>query len=535
VFSCEPGGVSCKTLRHYSDHDLQEKNYGNNKVLYYFDINVLCGSIRVNAKELHLRFTSDGPVPKNPDVPASVVYTGFHAVYWTSSAPLTEEWVGCPPQNKTLTTTQGSIFAADTMQISSTAVSSQSGAKWLQHHGISLSNTSKYGTTLFKEEYVKRCVNKRGGECDNFGRQQSKWWIISPKESTSTKQQAARSPKSSSKSIVLAIRDLVLEDSLDVLSIYARTNTTVQKVKTISGLSPLKNHGALRCSKCQCKTKVGASGTITDKRTSKTFGIDCTWVINTREIGFKYLMINTASSVLKQPTAVAVETCMDQACGLVSERSYMRGDATSGVFMTRTGVARLFFAPASFGADENLKIDWKGLCRDPPVIFKETIGSFDDGWETAYLEYANCQWIIAPENADNLTVTFTDLALPGLKDHINIHDCNDKRCNLTNFVVTLNQTLNLTEGSNFTVVSGTGIMLVTLKTSGRAGMSAFAGGFKASWTSTSKAIEGDGKGRRHKVVVVPSRAVAPSGKSTSPRREQNSRRLIESIGVSIQS
>jgi hypothetical protein len=471
VSSCGEGGV-CKTLKRYSDHDLQKQTF-KNKGFYFFNHHVECNSIHVNAKELQLHFTSDGPMPKNPDVPESVAYTGFSAIYW-SSPELQNELVGCPYKNTTLVATQGSILAIDTTQIVSTAVEAlgQTGINWLQEHQISMANISRYGTMAFKKEYEKRCVASRDPQCHVFGRGESKWWIISPKGSQQT-----MSPDQTTKRFILALRDLVLEDSLDILTIYTRTNGTVSKVKSISGLSPVKNHERLMCSKCQtdCKTQIGASGTISEKATKRTLDTHCTWIVDATAVGYKYVTLWSSSFQLRSTNLLSMETCADNTCVSVSDAYDVYGSEsqklTSEAFTSRSGISRISFTPKSLDKDEGFRIEWQGVCRTPYQQFRTDSGYLDDGWSFSYPEFVSCGWIIAPDQRGNVSATFTSVSLRGIHDNVKIEACNNTSCSTKSLVGTLSQAQSLTTATAtataYTFSSSTGIMLITMTTYNR--------------------------------------------------------------------
>jgi hypothetical protein len=406
------------------------------------------------------------------------MYKGFNAVYFSSPTEQAEQ-TGCPVQNLTLTTAQGSIFAVDTTQIESTSVTGQSDTQWLQHHQIGMSNISRYGTTAFKQEYAKRCQARRGGACHTFERQESRWWIISPRQQAQTTQTFA-----------LTFRDLILEDGLDVLTVYARVNGAVSKVNTFSGLSPIRNHEVKKCSKCKtdCKTLSGSAGSVSERAAQKTTDVACAWIITAVPTRYKYVAISASSFALKQQNRISIETCMDATCVSVSDKFDVLGyegyKLTENSYTSRTGIVKLSFSTSYLEKDEGFKVDWKGMCKDPPEHFKKNEDFFEDGWTNEYPELISCSWIISPEDAMNVTVNFTNVALPGLKDKITIQSCADIRCQSKNLLGSLEQ---YTVGA---FASETGIVLVTMETYERAGITAFAGGFRALWT-TSKKIQSE--------------------------------------------
>jgi hypothetical protein len=478
VYSC-PGGAQCKELKRYSDHALQKLALGG-KLLYYFDSTVKCNTIFANTNEIRLRFTSDGPAVKNNDIPSSVMYKGFSAVY-VSSPVEQKEQTGCPLQNITLTINQGSIFAVDTTQIESTSVTSgQADTQWLQHHQIGMTDTSRYGTTTFKQEYVKRCQARRGGACYLFERQESRWWIISPKT------QAAQTTQT----FALAFRDLILEDSLDVLTVYARVNGVVSKVNTFSGLSPVRNHEVMKCSKCNtdCKTLAGRTGSVSERAAQKTTDVACTWIITAIPTRHKYLVISASSFNLKSSNRISIESCMEGTCLSVSDKfdvfGYEGYKLTDSSFTSRTGIVKISFNPSYLEKDEGFKLDWRGMCKDPPEYFKKNEDALDDGWTDEYPELISCSWIISPEDAANVTINFAEVAMVGPRDKISVEACYESRCQNKDLLGSLQQ---YTTG---TFTSGTGIILVTMETYERSGISAFARGFQASWT-ISKKIQSD--------------------------------------------
>jgi hypothetical protein len=448
VYTC-PGGGGCKELKRYSDHDLQKLAF-DKKNLYFFDSNVQCPTIIVNSNEVRLKFTSDGPLPKNPDVPASVLYKGFSAVYWTFKQEQSEA-IGCFLQNASLTESQGSIFAVDDAQMLTTGVLGQS---WLKYHQIDMPQISKYGMTKYKEEYQKRCLTKRtgSGACDTFGRQQSRWWKISPKGRKG-------------QGIALAIREVVLEDSLDTLTIYSRMNDTVSKVSTISGLSPFRNHDVLRCSKCAtaCATQTGASGTITEKASAEKKDVYCTWILDaaTQPLGYKYLVISFSQFTLKS-NFVTIETCMDKACISASDKFQVVSADTlaAAPYISRTGMARVLFSSQKVARSENFKLEWKGICKQPFQRFRKGTGTLDDGWGVAKGGYPpgfKCSYVISPEAAageqvQDVTAIFSYVDLVG-NDQINVEACNETTCEFKTLIRTLRRQQRF-NGTNFTASTG---------------------------------------------------------------------------------
>jgi hypothetical protein len=491
VFSC-PGGTKCKELKRYSDHSLQKLTL-NDKTLYYFGSTVRCNAIFANTDELRLRFTSDGPSVKNNDIPSSVLFKGFSAVYISSPSVQTEQ-AGCPIQNVTLTTAQGSIFAADETQIESTAVTGQSDVQWLQHHQVDMRDVSRYGTTTFKQEYVKRCQSRRGGTCHSFERQESRWWIISPRTAA----------PQTSQTFAVAFRDLILEDSLDVLTVYARVNGNVNKVNTYSGLSPMRNHEVMKCSKCKtdCRLLSGSSGSVSELATQKTTDVSCTWVITVVPMQYKYVAISASSFSLKPQNRIGIETCMDAMCLSVSSKSEVYGyegfKLMESSYTSHTGIVRLSFSPSWLERNEGFKLDWKGMCKDPPKHYKKNEDFIEDGWSGDYPEFISCSWIISPENAMNVTVNFTSVALPGLRDRILIEACTTERCQDKILLGNLQQH----KGGTFT--SQTGMVLITMETYDRSGISAFAEGFRASWTTLKKDAQGHVEGASERQIGMSS-------------------------------
>jgi hypothetical protein len=259
VYSCPDG--RCSEVYRYSDRKivmccswfdyLKYEEDIDYKHIEYFSNEVDCNHVALNTNEVRVRFISDGPVPRDIDpVNKNLVYQGFSASYASSSAPL-QESIGCAPSNRTLSEVQGSILSVTDWIIPWSAASYMD---WSED-GIN-SNYLKQGSPFpyntdndvmyYELQNGRNCPwryiyqqdygyedDTYEHECgDTFGRGQTKWWNIKPRVTAAE----ADEPRK----IELIFHELVLEDSLDVLTIYTCKSGRCQELRKISGAYPFR-------------------------------------------------------------------------------------------------------------------------------------------------------------------------------------------------------------------------------------------------------------------------------------------------------
>ncbi len=275
IFSCPQGG-DCKEVKKYSDYHLQTEAVDENNKVYYFWHEVKCGSLTVNSEELRIRITSDGPLSQDsPDQlradGATLKYKGFSAVYWSSKSTANEELLGCANLNATLQGTSGIVYAVYIQQLAPDGISN-----------LGFDDLAPYGTPSFRQEFLRRdCMSAQEKACSILSRGESRWWVISP-------------PKDHQDSrIVVAFRDIILDDNLDVLKVFSRKNNVMTEEARITGLNPFRCHYAMKCTQCStpCRKFSGASGSISEWAGEEGTERDCTWVISTTDHATVHVLI----------------------------------------------------------------------------------------------------------------------------------------------------------------------------------------------------------------------------------------------------
>ena len=109
------------------------------------------------------------------------------------------------------------------------------------------------------------------------------------------------------------------------------------------------------------------------------------------------------------------------------------------------------------------------------MLTSET-GSVSDG-SGDYSSYANCQWIIAPSGASQITLTFTSFKTESGYDYVRVSSCSDSTCGTK----VLLRELSGTYSTLPVVTSSTGYMLIELTSDS----STVYSGFIALWTPSS--------------------------------------------------
>jgi hypothetical protein len=111
-------------------------------------------------------------------------------------------------------------------------------------------------------------------------------------------------------------------------------------------------------------------------------------------------------------------------------------------------------------------------------VLTDASGSITDGsWEGPYQTDSNCQWIVAPPGALQVSLTFEMLDVDDGYDFVTVYECYDMACDDTIELAAL--TGSLSADNLPTLTSMTGIMLVTFTTDDLEQWD----GFFASWVS----------------------------------------------------
>jgi bacillolysin len=109
-------------------------------------------------------------------------------------------------------------------------------------------------------------------------------------------------------------------------------------------------------------------------------------------------------------------------------------------------------------------------------ILSDASGYFSDGSGSAnYANSALCQWILAPNGATQITVTFAEFNTQSLNDVVRLYHCADSSCQGVELITELSGFYS----SSQTVRSGSGVILVQFKSDSNTSFP----GFAATWTS----------------------------------------------------
>jgi len=104
--------------------------------------------------------------------------------------------------------------------------------------------------------------------------------------------------------------------------------------------------------------------------------------------------------------------------------------------------------------------------------------SFTDGSApgASYFDNSDCTWILAPEGATQVQITFDRYHVESCCDYVTLYECSDAACSVENLMIELSSNDREAEGNTYT--STTGYMKVHFYTDG----SATEPGFEAHWT-----------------------------------------------------
>jgi hypothetical protein len=471
IFAC-PDGV-CRELKKYSDYDLRTEmfprtdEFSPQVTLKYFGDSVQCGSIVVNTNELRIQFTSDGESIEDPieGAPSALKYTGFTAAYWSSPHAAAEEQIGCPERNYTFREAQGSVFAVDKQQV--------------LPHG--LSSSSEFISQPFRSQFWDRFCHDQGYSdplwCTVVARGQSPWWIIAPPKPA---------PGTVHK-IVLAFRDVFLEDSMDILHVYTSTNNVTKKETTVSGMNPFRGHMAIKCTGCSigCSRYTGATGVL-EETAQELYDQkrNCVWIIDAASAGYAYVHVSFDHSFDTGAGHTIVEACHDTMChsksSIVDFPCDYTGAALPSMIVSPTGIIKLSFA--SDGGSAGFRATWAGAC--PYNAYTSPSGTLTDGWGGSYPAWTQCDYKIFPVGATSVTVNFTYVEFLSDWDQVDVFSGVYEQLR---YVRTDHLGVVSASSDQFVFTSNTGGVIVRF-TSWAHECSTSTGGFELSWTSTSSIL-----------------------------------------------
>jgi hypothetical protein len=197
------------------------------------------------------------------------------------------------------------------------------------------------------------------------------------------------------------------------------------------------------------------------------------------------IVLNLSTVELGGPNDyIVLKSCMQEDCVNVEWEHQVY---SSAMFTSRTGIMKLQLVTAvrySKGQCDGFRAQWvsdapevEGQDYSHTLIYSSGTGSFTDGWLGLYPEYFSRTWILAPENAETLSVQIDDVGFLGQNDHVNVSFCLDIECKQ------FQNQIYVRTADSFT--SSTGIIKVDFITFNRPELIVDAYGFKATWTSSS--------------------------------------------------
>jgi hypothetical protein len=163
----------------------------------------------------------------------------------------------------------------------------------------------KFSTQEFKTAAKDsfKCLSE-GSDCYTINRGDSRWWVIKP-----TKPTGVTAPMT----ILLTLRDFVLDDNLDKVTVYTRTGGVASKQMTLTGLRPYKlTQNKTTCELCStpCRRHIADSGTIEYPPTPGSVKQTCMWIIETSQTA---VFVNSIIAQGLNDTFV-IESCFDYDC-----------------------------------------------------------------------------------------------------------------------------------------------------------------------------------------------------------------------------
>jgi hypothetical protein len=107
-------------------------------------------------------------------------------------------------------------------------------------------------------------------------------------------------------------------------------------------------------------------------------------------------------------------------------------------------------------------------------VLTNASGSFsDDNGTPVYPDYARCEWILAPNGAEQITISFTEFNTEANCDYVRVYACESILCASKTLLAELHGTY----GSPMNFSSTTPFMYVIFTTDG----SVVRSGFRATW------------------------------------------------------
>jgi hypothetical protein len=113
--------------------------------------------------------------------------------------------------------------------------------------------------------------------------------------------------------------------------------------------------------------------------------------------------------------------------------------------------------------------------------FTSASGTFSDGsGSDSYRSNANCEWVIAPPGASQITITFTEFSTEDKYDFVKVYQCTSPVCASRELLESLSGTYLNTQ----VATSTTGYMLVAFTSDGGSNSA----GFTASWVDSTLTV-----------------------------------------------
>ncbi len=147
--------------------------------------------------------------------------------------------------------------------------------------------------------------------------------------------------------------------------------------------------------------------------------LNCSWLISpehAQRIELNITLLNTE----KNSDVLKIHDGIDASAPLLG--SFSGKQVSSTVFSTEGNVF-VEFNTDSDSTDEGWSVDYNSYsCKELTVLTNNT-DTINDGSEDGdYFNYCNCKWLIQPNNAESITLSFLEFATELDYDHLYIYD-----------------------------------------------------------------------------------------------------------------
>jgi len=231
------------------------------------------------------------------------------------------------------------------------------------------------------------------------------------------------------------------------------------------------------------QTFTDPSGTLEDGSGTADYGnnVDCEWII--APAGAPGVSIQFSQFETEQDyDVVRIYECQNEQCPDPVLLAELSGSRSGQRVQTSTGVMRVVLTSDDSVSSGGFSATW-GLVSAPCTgmqTLTDQSGSFADGSGVAYTNDLNCEWIIAPQDAGAVELTFSKFETEEGYDFVTIFNCADgEACVNTTQVAGLSGFL----VSGQKVQSSTGVMRVVFTSD----YAITYGGFAASWIAKAEA------------------------------------------------